>query len=313
MIRQSRGRSLQIATRLVGGCKRDRGDPRAKEIRIETDNDLGLLQAVLRQGAHAVGPEMGFANRGARDRIVNHVAGVGKTGQEGRDRGAGGRAGDRAGQESNRLTLAARLREPIASFPVHAFPVCCLPVFQRMPQTLAIVQPQDRRLSGSTQAAERQRMVGIAFELDGAPVAGLHEHAAAGVACPTGRSVQDSSAGNNTLRHRQRRDGVLHRRTLAASRQCAGEGEARQLQERTPAELSFGTGRLRRQFMFLHEFLNNDRPHSRWTATPCAPRFRPRGGPCGSGRTSPSTGRPTGESRPSSGLDHDIPGTPPWR
>ena len=68
--------------------------------------------------------------------------------------------------------------------------------------TVRIVEPLERRLTAATQRATIHRMIGIAFGLDGATVAGLDQQSAAGRALATGGGVIRRHAGHRIVRRR---------------------------------------------------------------------------------------------------------------
>ena len=88
-------------------------------------------------------------------------------------------ADDRAGQEAHGPLAFADGLQSGGHLLIHGHPFAGLAVSPRMLQTQLVVQPQEGSLPGGAQSAARQRMVRIAFELDGPAVA---------VAAPAGRS-----------------------------------------------------------------------------------------------------------------------------
>ena len=212
----------------------ERRDPGAQEIGVEADDDVGLVEVILRHQARAVRLRVRLEHGRRRNRIVGDVPGVGESAEKVRDDGRGGRARDRRRQNPDRAAFLLDPRERRRDLHVDVGPGRALAAFGRIRQAQAVVQTKNRRLTDGARRAARERMIRIAFDLDRPAVASGDEQPAACLARAARRRIEQGPARDDAFRLLDVRNGVDFRRAARARRDRAGKREARGLQEAAP-------------------------------------------------------------------------------
>src|SRR5262249_17334145 len=151
---------------------------------------------------------------------------------------------DGAGQEPDAL---APLREAHEDLLVDALPVERAARRHRRREPLAVVDAEQRRLADGADAAARERMLGVALDLERPAVARLHQETAAGAAAAAGGRVPERVTRGDPLGLREHRDQLLLRASRARGQGAARQREPRGLQERAAVgaallALAGGTG-----------------------------------------------------------------------
>ena len=110
VIRHGRRVAVDLAARRVAARELDRRDPRAEEIGVEADDDVGAIEAVARERADAVRRQVGVEHGGHRNGVVRHVTRVLESRQKLPDERHRRRTGLGVGEEPD---AAALLLDPI--------------------------------------------------------------------------------------------------------------------------------------------------------------------------------------------------------
>jgi len=219
---------IGIAAGAIRPRELDGRDPRAEEVGVERNDDLGAIQPISRDRAH---PEQFLVRveQGRRGkRIDHHVTRSGERREELVDRSAFGRAMQRSGQEAHLAAALPDRAEVLNDLLVDRLPGTRVAGDVRPVQTVRVVQPEHVRLPRSAETAAGHRVARIAFDLDRPPVAALREHAAARVATATQRGVPVGAARRHLGRFVEKRNRVIGPAARTA-RSGDTRGESREL------------------------------------------------------------------------------------
>ncbi len=219
----SRRVGVQFLTVAPGRGELHRRQPGTQEVAAERDDQAGQVEAVAGREGHPVRQAVGAGDRAVRERIVHHVpAAEGR--QELRDGGPQQRAGDGAGQERY-PGPRSEASEPRPQRLVTLLPGGRLTVHKRRRQALGVIGAEDTGLTHRAEPPPRDRVIGIAFQLERPAIDAFDAQTATGRAGLAGGREPDRLARRDVIRGGQMRDGALD--MLAATGQAgAGEGEA---------------------------------------------------------------------------------------
>jgi len=213
----------------------DRRDHRPERIRSERDEEIGLVEAVARHGARSVHELLRLQERVLRHRVVHDVLGVGIGREELLHERHRRRARHRAGEEHD-LAAAASLAERLRHLLIDRLPgrglvgALAAPIEERPLEPVGIVEIEERGLAARAEGPLVERVGLVPLELDRAPLARLHEHAAPRGAIAAGGCVVDGHAGNQLFGRVHVREDLLDRLPRASGRGERRAG-AEELQE----------------------------------------------------------------------------------
>jgi hypothetical protein len=220
--RSSRG----AAPRVLRG-ELDRRQPGAEKVGFESDDDCGLVEAVVRQHRPLEAGLVCVSDGCVRHRLVDHVAKIRVALRPARQDVSRRWAGERAGEQHHASLRRERRSQPRLDLVVHLFPRDRRAEPQRPWQPPAVIERQHGRLTHRAGTAAEERRFGIALDLDGAAVPGLYEHAAGRRAAGAGRRVPVGDARREILGGGHERDRLLGR-TAGASGCAEAESHERQ-------------------------------------------------------------------------------------
>ena len=177
---------------------------------------------------------VGVEHRRRRNRIVGDVPRVRESAQEFGDERGGRRAGDRRRQDPDGAALLPDSAERRGDLLVDIGPRASLTAVGRVRQPLAVIETQNRCLAHGACRAARQRVIGIAFDLERPAVTGGDEQSAARLAGAARRSVEQRPAGDQTPPAAARRESRRLRAPGSARPRRRHEREACGLQKAAP-------------------------------------------------------------------------------
>ena len=215
--------SRKLCIRVKPRIGADALEPRLRPVRAEAQDDLGVLEGVVRDGVAAERLAIGGADGLVGERLEHRRAGRAPRAWVQRSKQGAGAARFELGHQRDAPALAAlaELADPLRHGLDRVVP-CEGPeraavAALRTGEPIGIVEPLEARLTAHAERALAHGMLGIALELDHPPVAIAGEHAAARRALPAHRRVVGRDAGHHLGVGDDRGQDVL-RRLLAAAR-----------------------------------------------------------------------------------------------
>ena len=201
-------------------ARRVRGD----EVGLEAQDDVGLVEAVLRLDRLAEGEDRARARVVAAGRLPAHPLRLREAGEGARHlRGESGR-GDAAGEEAQaRAPSGLLLVERLPQGGPEVAPGPVLPHVEDGLRPVRVVEAQHVGLAEDVRRAQARRVVGVALDLGRPPLVALHEDPARVAIVARGGGEEEGPAQDELLRLPHVRQDLL--RGLLRAGGEPGEGE----------------------------------------------------------------------------------------